>query len=399
MITRIYKTTTLSLFLICFTIFHHSFQENIFASKPNPTTTSTSPTIKPCREIVVGYYAAWAAYSNYYPDQINAKNLTHIHYAFANIDSDLKISLGFPDIDPHNIKLLNALKQKNPNLKTLISVGGWSWSDKFSDVALNDTSRTKFADSCVDFMMQYGFDGIDIDWEYPVSGGLKNNSRRPEDKQNLTLLLKKIREKLDDQETIDNKQYLLTIAGGAGISYVNNVEIEKLPQYLDYVTLMSYDLHGTWDNYTDLHAPLYCNEDPSPQYKLSVNSAVNAWLNRSFPADKLILGIPFYGYLFQSVNPNNNGLYQTFTSGKSISYQSIVENYCNNPKFKKYFHTQSFVPWLFDGSTFITYENPQSIIYKVNYIKTKELGGAMIWELSQDKNNILLDTLYNEITK
>lgn len=350
---------------------------------------------QPLSKKIVGYYAAWAAYSGYYPNQIDANKLTHINYAFANIGSDLKITLGYPDIDEKNFSLLNSLKQTNPNLKTLISVGGWSWSGRFSDAALNEESRTVFADSCVTFLKQYGFDGVDLDWEYPVSGGLSTNSKSPYDKQNFTLLLKKIREKLDAQGMIDQKHYLLTIAGGTESSYLNNIEISKIPQYLDYANIMAYDLHGTWDAYTDLLAPLYLNSDVSPQYKSSVDSAVQLWINAAVPSDKLVIGIPFYGYLYASVNNSNNGLYQSYQGANSISYRSIAENYLSKPEFKRFFHSQSLTPWLFNGSIFITYEDPQSIAYKTSYIKSKNLGGAMIWELSQDSNGVLLNTLYN----
>jgi chitinase len=139
-------------------------------------------------KILVGYYAAWAAYSGFTPDRIDASKLTNINYAFANIGKDLKITMGDPDKDPSNFKLLNDLKKKNPELKTLISVGGWSWSGKFSDAALTEASRTAFAQSCVAFMKKYGFDGVDIDWEYPVSGGLAGNSNCSADKHNFTLL-------------------------------------------------------------------------------------------------------------------------------------------------------------------------------------------------------------------
>lgn len=358
-------------------------------------TEKPKPPVQTLSKKVVGYYAAWAAYSGYLPSQIDADKLTHINYAFANISSDLKITLGYPDIDQNNIKLLNSLKKTNPNLKTLISVGGWTWSGKFSDASLTEDSRTAFADSCVAFIKQYGFDGVDLDWEYPVSGGLATNSKRPEDKQNFTLLLQKIREKLDAQGAVDNKYYLLTIAGGAGSSYVKNVEIASISQYLDYATIMTYDLHGMWDKYTDLHAPLYTNNDTSPQYKTSVDAAVNAWLDASYPADKLVLGIPFYGYLFSSVNNTNNGLYQTYNGANSISYQSIVDTYLSKPGFTRYFHNQSMVPWLFDGSVFISYEDTESIAYKTAYIKSKNLGGAMAWELSQDPNEVLLDAIYD----
>ncbi|WP_460643601.1 glycoside hydrolase family 18 protein [Lacrimispora brassicae] len=368
------------------------------AVEPSAAESSASPVTDPSARQsgkLVGYYAAWAAYYNYYPNQIDAGKLTHINYAFANIGSDLKLTLGYPDVDPDNIKRLNSLKQTYPDLKTLISVGGWNWSGKFSDAALTEETRTAFADSCVDFIITYGFDGVDLDWEYPVSGGLAANARRGEDKKNFTLLLKKIREKLDVRGVVDNKHYLLTIAGGADDSYIKNVELSKLAQYLDYANIMTYDLHGYWDSNTDLLAPLYDNDDPSPQYKMSVDRAVTAWLGASFPAEKLVMGIPFYGYLYSSVKDSNNGLYQSFGGSNSIGYQAIKDNYLNKAGYTGHFHAQSKVPWLFNGTIFISYEDPKSIGYKTDYIKSKKLGGAMVWELSQDPGGELLGALYH----
>jgi chitinase len=363
---------------------------------PSPTTAPTqTPTGLSTR--MVGYYAAWAAYSSFTPDKLDATKLTHINYSFANIGSDYRITLGYPDVDLSNFSKLNALKQINPNLKTLISVGGWSWSGRFSDAALTDASRTVFAESVVDFIVKYGFDGVDIDWEYPVSGGLSTNIRRPEDKQNFTLLLKKIREKLDARGAIDNKHYLLTIAGASGTWYINNVELNVIHNYLDYANIMTYDLHGTWDSYTDFNAPLFANTDSSPQYKWSVDQSVKAWLNAGYPSSKLVLGVPFYGYVYKAVTNQNNGLYQTYSGGQSISYATIAANYLNTPGYVRYFHSQSMVPWLFNGSTFISYDDEISMANKAQYMETNGLGGIAIWELSQDPNRVLLNALYNEL--
>lgn len=356
--------------------------------------TSIAPTTVMPYKKIVGYYAAWSSYSGFTPDRIDATKLTHINYAFANIGTDLKITMGYPDKDPNNFKLLQALKQINPNLRTLISVGGWTWSGKFSDAALTDASRSVFADSCVAFMKQHGFDGVDLDWEYPVSGGLSTNTKRAADKQNFTLLLQKLREKLDAQGAADNKHYLLTIAGGAGSGYANNVELASIHTYLDYATIMTYDLHGTWDSYTDLHSPLYTNTDVSPQYKTSADSSIQVWKQMGFPTGKLVMEIPFYGYLYSSVKDVNHGLYQTFAGANSISFGKITSDYLNKPGFVRYFHSQSLVPWLYNGSIFISYEDEQSIGYKTEYIKSNGLGGAMIWELSQDPNRVLGTVLY-----
>lgn len=362
---------------------------------PTPAPTATPTPVPTPGTKMVGYYAAWSAYSGYTPDKIDANKLTHINYAFANIGTDLKITLGYPDIDPSNISKLNALKLVNPNLKTLISVGGWSWSGKFSDAALTDSSRTAFADSCVAFILKYGFDGIDIDWEYPVSGGLSTNIRRPEDKQDFTLLLQKLREKLNAQSTLDGKTYLLTFAGACGSWYINNTELGVLNTYVDYGNIMTYDIHGTWDTYTDFNAPLYNNSDSSPQYKWSADQGVNSWTSAGFPLNKIVLGVPFYGYVYNSVKNSNNGLYQTFSGGSSISFQDIVTKYLNSPGFTRYFHSQSMVPWLFNGTTYVTYDDEISVGYKARYISSKGLGGAMVWELSQDPGGTLLNSLYN----
>lgn len=368
---------------------------------PAPTATPTAaPSATPAPVLtsgtkVIGYYAAWAAYSGFTPDKVDAAKLTHINYAFANIGSDLKITLGYPDVDPGNIAKLNALKQVNPNLKTIISVGGWDWSGRFSDTALTDASRAAFADSCVAFIVKYGFDGIDIDWEYPVAGGLSTNVKRPEDKTNFTLLMQKLREKLDARGIIDGKHYILSFAGAESSWYTNNIELGKLEQYADYANVMTYDIHGSWDTYTDFNAPLYNNSDVSGQDKASVDSGITTWLNCGFPASKIIMGIPFYGYIFKAVTNSNHGLYQSYSGSSSISYANIAANYLNASGYVRYFHTQSMVPWLFNGSTFITYDDEQSIGYKTQYIRSKGLGGAMIWELSQDPNRVLLNALFN----
>jgi chitinase len=341
---------------------------------------------------LVGYYAAWARYSGYTPDKIDATKLTHINYAFANIGSDLKIQLGYPDVDQANITQLNALKKSNPNLKTIISVGGWDWSGRFSDVARTSTSRSTFADSCVSFLVKYGFDGIDIDWEYPVSGGLLTNTRRPEDKKNFTLLLETLRSKLDARGKKDGKHYILTFAGAAGSWYTKNTELSTLSEYVDYANIMTYDFHGIWEQYTNFNAPLYhSNLVPTDE---SVDSGINAWITAGFPKNKMVMGVPFYGYIYKAVADANDGLYQTYSGGASINYNNIVANYLNNSAYKRFYDSDAMVPWLFNGFTFITYENQQSIAEKAKYAKNKGLSGVMIWELSQDPDEVLLNTLY-----
>ena len=204
----------------------------------------------------VGYYAGWAAYQGFTPDQIPAEHLTQINYAFAQIDpGTLTLALENPTHDKKNLAALRQLRKKHPHLKLLISVGGWSDSQYFSDAAATAARRESFAASCVDFVVEQGLDGVDLDWEYPVSGGAAGTIHRPADKQNFTLLLQELREQLDRQGRRDGKDYALTIAGAAGNWYLNQIEAVKVAAIVDHIFVMGYDLHGTWDTYADFNAP------------------------------------------------------------------------------------------------------------------------------------------------
>lgn len=384
-----YLFMAMALIMISYIVQTNSFLTEGIESPSDKTQENKEP----AKQVIIGYYPAWKSYTGYRPEKVDVSKLTHINYAFANIDKDFKIAMGYPDIDPINFKKFQELKKVNPDLKILISVGGWNWSGKFSDMASTDENRTKFADSCAEFISKYGLDGVDLDWEYPVGGGMEGNSNSPQDKENFTLLLKNLREKLDGKGLKDNKKYLLTIAVGASNYYIKNTEVKKFHKYLNYVNIMTYDIHGPWEMYSDFNSPLYNNND-TPQYKISIDSAVNSWIEAGLPADKLIVGIPFYGYKYSLASNDNKGLYQKHTGGKAVSYKEIEKSYLNNPKFIKNFHNGSLVPWLYDEKTFVSYDDAESISFKASYIKEKKLAGAMIWELSQDHEEKLLNSLY-----
>lgn len=373
------------------------------ASKPTsapsgtaPSSSSGSSSAAPLpfthpAHIIVGYYGGWAAYSGYTPDKINASGLTVLNYAFATIGNSLNLVVS--DIDYSNFSKLKKLKSSYPSLKVVISIGGWDGSQRFSDAALSDSSRNTFADNVIKFIKTYGFDGVDIDWEYPTGGGLASNISRSSDKTNFGLLLKTLRAKLEKQGITDNKHYILSFAGGASSSYAAGVGLSNIAQYVDYGMIMTYDIHGTWDQYTDFNAPLYIPSGTSPQYKVSVDSAVRTWLNYGFPANKLVMGVPFYGYAYQGVKNANNGLWQRFTSGAAVAYDAVQSQYASNSSYKKFYDSTAMVPWLYNGSTFVSYEDASSIQKKTQYALSKNLLGVGIWELSQDRNGTLLGTV------
>ena len=334
---------------------------------------------------VVGYYAGWAAYQGYTPDQLPAEHLTQINYAFARIDPDtLTIALENPAHDKKNLAALRKLRQQHGHLKLLISVGGWSDSQYFSDAAATAARREAFAASCVDFVVAQGLDGVDLDWEYPVSGGAPGTIHRPADKQNFTKLLQELRTRLDRQGRRDGKDYSLTIAGAAGSWYLNQIEAVKVADLVDHIFLMGYDLHGPWDTSADFNAPLYTPSGASPQGKSSIADSVQAYLDKGIPAEKLVLGMPLYGYAYQGVSSQNNGLYSTYTSAKSVSYRTLKKNYLSNDAYRQYRHQEAQVPYLYGSRTFISYDDAESLAAKAALARSRDLGGIGFWELSQD---------------
>jgi len=337
---------------------------------------------------IIAYLADWADWG---VEDIDAKKLTHINYAFATIDEG-RVVARVLNQGLERIHLLKEIKAQNPHLKTLISIGGWG-ADGFSDAALTDESRALFTDSAVEFMKEYGFDGVDIDWEYPCSSAA-GIVARSEDKQNFTLLLKKTRERLDEEGSRDNKHYLLTIAVGAGQYFIDGTEMNLVQRYLDYINIMAYDFATGVDKRTGHHTNLYesriCPGNSSEK-------AVNLFMAQGIPTSKLVLGVAFYGRAWSGVGSQNNGLGQPGNPGVeniSTSYANISGNLVNKNGFTRYWDDDAKAPYLYNGDVFISYDDEESMGHKVDYIKKTGLGGAMFWEYSSDMTGALLGRLY-----
>ncbi len=249
-------------------------------------------------------------------------------------------------------------------------------------------------------MIDNGFDGIDIDWEYPVSGGLK--AGKPEDKHNYTLLLQSLRTELDARgQANGGKHYLLTIAAPAGPGTRANLEANDIGKTVDWINVMTYDFHGAWNAKTGHNAPLYPTPGDPDDAQLNIDSAITGYLNAGVASNKLVLGVPFYGHSMSGATGANDGLFQSHTGAGpgtweegSVDYHDIVDNYLN--KYTRYWDDNAKVPFLYDAATktFVSYDDPQSMAFKAKYIADKGLGGGMFWELSGDTSDYaLLDSL------
>ncbi|HEV7912713.1 MAG TPA: glycoside hydrolase family 18 protein [Albitalea sp.] len=372
----------------------------------------SSPATAAPRYKVVAYYLASPAPARYFsPDKIPAGRITHLNYAFANI-ADGEIVVGDPSLDTSghdNFARLRALKKRHPQLKTLISVGGWAWSRGFSDAALTPESRARLADSGVAFIRRHGFDGIDVDWEFPVAGGMPENMHRPEDKQNFTLLLKAMRDKLDAAGRADRRRYLLTAAVGNNPGYLLNTEIGAVAATLDWLNVMAYDMNGTWNKVAAHVAPLYHDPAmavPGASPKNNVAGLIDQYLAAGVPPQRLMLGVPFYGYSWRNCGAERHGEYQTCEGpGRgswedgALDYSDIDSQLVNRNGFVRYRNGASKAPFLHNPTTgeFVSYEDPESLRAKLRFLKQRRLGGAMFWELTGDRRHQLLGTLSREL--
>lgn len=330
--------------------------------------------------------------------KIQAHKLTHINYAFANIQNGL-IHLE-AEKDSLLIAQLVDLKDKYPALKVLISVGGAEWSTYFSDVALTASSRELFSSSVVNFIVIHKLDGVDIDWEFPGWEG-PGNVFRPEDKQNYTYLLYELRRQLNEQAKLNGRwpesPYLLSIASGSSQWYLDFVEMNKIIPALDFINIMTYDFKGGWSLTTGHHTNLYPSASDHGAGQ-SASAAVQLFRSAGVPQDKMILGAAFYGRYWMGVDKENNGLYRSFSgSAGALAYKTIKENYLIDSNFKNYWDAEAKAPYLWSDTKamFISYDDPASLKAKAAYVRTENLGGVMFWEYSQDYRNTLLDALYN----
>ncbi|MER5356046.1 glycosyl hydrolase family 18 protein, partial [Kitasatospora sp. NPDC002551] len=295
-----------------------------------------------------------------------------------------------------NFNQLRQLKAKYPNLRFTISLGGWTYSKYFSDAAATDASRKKFVSSCLDMFLKGNlptnvagdpaggaasaaglFDGVDIDWEYPGSaGGHTGNHYSPADKQNFTLLLKEFRTQLDTLGNAQGKKFLLTAALPSGQDKIAQLETDKIGAYLDYADVMTYDMHGAWDakGPTNHQDPLHDSPaDPTTPItpgnrKYNVDTTITAYttglaeygIAGGFPANKIVLGVPFYWRGWTGVPAGNNfGLYQSATGptpAKPLSAEAGLAAWkeLNPTAANTHWDPVTESSWVYDGTNFWT---------------------------------------------
>ncbi|MEM5947398.1 glycoside hydrolase family 18 protein [Spirochaetia bacterium 38H-sp] len=299
---------------------------------------------------------------------------------------------------PNLFQEVEKLKKKYPSLKINLSVGGWG-ADGFSDMAASRENRETFIKDAIDWIKKHNLDGLDIDWEYPVGPdwGLPIKTR-PEDAQNFILLLQETREALNLAEKELGRPLGLSIAVPASTWYVEKIDIKEVEKYITYFKIMCYDYYGAWSDTTGHHTNLYNNPSDPAWGGWSTDQAIQLYLEKGIAPEKILMGVAFYGRAWKGVMPENNGLFQPYKEAAfpdGISYTDI-EKLEKSGEYTRYWDDLAKAPFLYNGDTWITYDDRESLDYKIKYIEEKGLGGIMVWEYGHDIEERLYSFLHEK---
>ncbi|ESZ89698.1 glycoside hydrolase family 18 protein [Sclerotinia borealis F-4128] len=344
------------------------------------------------------YYVNWAIYDRKYePQNLPASQLTRVLYSFANLRTDGSVYLSdtWADLDRRYptdswndignnvygcIKQLYILKKHNRQMKTLLSIGGWTWSSNFPAAASTDTTRARFAATAVQFVQDLGFDGIDIDWEYPANDV---------EARNFVLLLQAVRSALDAYSAryAQGYHFLITVACPAGPKVYNILHLADMDAYVDSWNLMAYDYAGSWDNIAGHQANLYPSVYNAPSTPYSTQRAITDYIAKGISASKIIMGLPLYGREFG----NTAGFGLPYSGIGAGQWDKGVWDYNQLPKAGATEHFSSDVvgAYSYDSirQVLVSYDNVESTQTKAKYIIDHGLGGAMFWEASADRKD------------
>lgn len=306
---------------------------------------------------------------------------------------------------------LRRLRRQHPGLRLIVSIGGWDAAPQYSDIALTARSRARFAGSCVRlFLAQQGFDGLDLDWEFPVHGGM--NRSRAQDRADATALVRELRQRLDALGRAKSRHYLLTVATPAGTwqqggaySVADSYDLAAIVTEVDWLNVMTYDMNTVFSPYSGFNAPLDADpRDPTPQRQRSrdnLRGAVRYYESQGVPPRKIMLGVAFYGRGFSGVSAANAGQYSKYTGVLAETpWKTIESRFLTDPDWVRHWSASAQAPWLYNGKqhVFFTYDDAASLAIKADFARREHLRGVMIWVLGEDDpGNCLLNALSSHL--
>lgn len=368
-------------------------------SSPQPQPPAQQPLANHRVMKNIVYFSNWLVYARkHFAIDIPVQLVSHIFYAFCHINADsgkLKFTdewcdLQLPMTDPRDgskqvvgsLQQLYALKQKHRHLKVVLLIGGWGTEGQFQAMVANKGKMAAFIDLCGEFVEEYGFDGIDVDWEYP---------QRHEMPQ-FVELLRGIHKKL---KAIDTR-LSLSIAAPAGHDKIDAFDIKAVDQYLTFWNLMLYDFAGGWLQKTGFHSNLFGDNGDNP---LNVDDIVKRYASSGVAREKLVMGMPLYGRAF--FGANGAGIGQPFSKerGPNPPVDQDTVDYNKLPLGSQEMDPRKVLALCFDRGVFISYDNVDCTKIKARYVMSNGLGGGMWWDSAGDKkgDESLVETFAKEV--
>lgn len=317
-------------------------------------------------------------------DSFEVEKLTHIIFCFCHLKGN-RLHIGSAR-DTTAIRKMVALKSRNPELKVILSLGGWGGCETCSPVFLTAEGRKEFAKSVKQTNDYFKTDGIDLDWEYPAIAGHPGHPFDPKDKQAFTQLVVELRKQL-------GKKNEISFAAGGFTAFIDSsIEWKKVMPLIDKVNLMSYDLVNGYTTVSGHHTPLYS----TPEQKESTDHGVQMMLAAGVPANKIVVGAAFYARLFEVTDTLNRGLYRSGRFLKGLSFNRYADTLTTANGFIQYWDSTAQAPYSFNPQRKLlaSYDDIKSVQLKTEYVLKHKLNGIMFWQLAEDK---LRDGLLNAI--
>lgn len=355
---------------------------------------------------VHGWYPSWAQYDDrYLPEEVSFDKHDSLSAFAVHPSDDGSVVYSDEPQDPDMLSSFEALKEEGgPAAETPIhlTIGGWDNSEYFSNAALDEESRERFASTAVSMMREYDLDGIDVDWEYPGGDSASGSVEREEDVARVVPLLEALRDRLDAASDEDGRNYALTYAAPHQREHIRKLRTEEMDRYVDYWFVMAFEMAGEWAPETRHDSPNYASEAyDAPD---SVDRAMTDWVEiGKIDRDKLLVETGFYGKAFGGVppGPRGDGLGQPFEEHLGSIGRDETAELESDPDWETYWDDDAEAAYMYNEGEerWITYATPRTMETKVAYLFEEGFAGITGWETSFDPDDELLDALRTALSR